>query len=101
MHWSQLIHAPLATSLAGSKKLHRDGNQCFPLSLRTDSAMIPTWDHIITIAAVGSGTLYRDRVTIRAGLLTPAVWLFALLFYHHRQRRWRQLVRNGFDYGTQ
>lgn len=71
----------------------------FTLRDNGHSAMIPTWDHVITIAAAGSGTLYRDRLIIRAGLLTPFVWLFALLFYHHRLRRWRQLVRAGFDYG--
>lgn len=36
---------------------------------------------------------YTDRVEIEAGVLTPGFWIFALLFYGHRQRRWRQLVR--------
>lgn len=64
------------------------------------SALIRTWDHMITITPSGNGTLYRDQVVIEAGLLTPLVWSFALLFYHHRQRRWRQLVSAGFDYGN-
>jgi hypothetical protein len=64
------------------------------------SALIQKWDHVITIAPAGSGTLYRDQVTIKAGLLTPLVWLFALFFYRHRQRRWRQLVSARFDYGN-
>jgi hypothetical protein len=73
----------------------------FTLRDNGHSALIQTWDHVITIAPSGSGTLYRDQVVIEAGLLTPLVWLFALLFYHHRQRRWRQLVSAGFDYGNQ
>ena len=73
----------------------------FTLRDKGYSALIQTWDHAITIAPSGSGTLYRDQVVIEAGLLTPLVWSFALLFYHHRQRRWRQLVSAGFDYGNQ
>jgi hypothetical protein len=25
--------------------------------------------------------------------------VFAQIFYRHRQRRWRRLAANGFDYG--
>jgi hypothetical protein len=71
----------------------------FTLRDNGHSALIKTWDHLITITPSGSGTLYRDQVTIDAGLLTPLVWLFALFFYRHRQRRWRQLARAGFNYG--
>jgi hypothetical protein len=72
----------------------------FTLRDNGHSALIRTWDHTITITPSGTGTLYRDQVVIEAGLLTPLVWSFALLFYHHRQRRWRQLVSAGFDYGN-
>lgn len=72
-----------------------------PFTLRDNghSAMIRTWDHVITITPSGNGTLYRDRVAIEAGMLTPIMWLFAQLFYRHRQRRWRRLARRGFSYG--
>ena len=62
------------------------------------SALITTWDHRITITAHGSRCHYRDRVEVRAGVLTPFIWLFAQWFYRHRQRRWRALVANNFDY---
>ena len=62
------------------------------------SALINTWDHLITITPHGSGCHYRDRVDVQAGLLTPFIWLFAQLFYRHRQRRWRALVARKFDY---
>jgi hypothetical protein len=62
------------------------------------SALIERWDHTITIAPAVGGALYRDQVIIQAGVLTLFVWLFAQLFYRHRQRRWRQLARTGFNY---
>ena len=64
------------------------------------SAMIKKWDHRITIEKTGSGVLYRDEVRISAGILTPIIWFFALVFYSHRQRRWKTLANKGFDYGT-
>jgi hypothetical protein len=44
--------------------------------------------------------LSRDTVEVRAGVLTPFIWLFAQLFYRHRQRRWRALVARRFAYGA-
>ncbi|MBN8607821.1 MAG: hypothetical protein J0L81_12970 [Caulobacterales bacterium] len=44
----------------------------------------------------GDGALYRDRVRVEAGLLTPGVWMFAALFFRWRQMRWRALVKRGF-----
>jgi len=64
------------------------------------SMLIKKWDHRITIEPSGDGTLYRDHVTIDAGVFTFIVWAFAQVFYRHRQRRWRQLVANGFNYGA-
>lgn len=61
-------------------------------------SFIHRWDHIITLEPAGNGTLYRDRLTIEAGVLTPLVWGFAHLFYRHRQRRWRKLVDHSFNY---
>ena len=57
-----------------------------------------TWDHVVTIEKSGDGTLYRDRLTVKAGILTPLVWGFAQIFYRHRQRRWRNLVARSFNY---
>lgn len=61
--------------------------------------LVKTWDHLIEVSPEGDGTRYVDHVTIRAGLLTPFIVLFAHVFYRHRQRRWRRLVASGFDYG--
>ncbi|KPQ13865.1 MAG: hypothetical protein HLUCCO18_16675 [Rhodobacteraceae bacterium HLUCCO18] len=54
-----------------------------------------TWDHLITIEAMGEKTRYTDEVTLDAGWLTPLVALFARGFYAHRQRRWRTLLSRG------
>ena len=61
-------------------------------------SFISKWDHLITIEAQDGACRYSDRVEVRAGLLTPFVWLFAWFFYRHRQRRWLGLAEQGFDY---
>lgn len=60
--------------------------------------LIKTWDHMIEISAKDGGTHYVDRIDVEAGILTPFVAIFAKLFYKHRQKRWRRLVANDFDY---
>lgn len=62
------------------------------------SAVIPVWDHTITLTPTQTGCHYEDRIEVAAGWLTPFVWLFAQVFYRHRQNRWRRLVRRGFHY---
>jgi hypothetical protein len=62
---------------------------------------IRMWDHMIEVAPRADGrTDYRDTVEIHAGLGTLPAWLFAQVFYRHRQRRWRALAARDFDYGT-
>jgi ligand-binding SRPBCC domain-containing protein len=52
------------------------------------------WNHRITIGPAGpSRALYTDEIEVRAGPLTPLVWLYAQLFYRYRQARWRRLAR--------
>jgi len=60
---------------------------------------IDRWDHWISIRRIDdSSVAYADRVDIRAGLLTAFFWAFAMLFYAHRQRRWRSLIARHFAY---
>lgn len=52
------------------------------------------WNHTIRIKAVSEATCnYEDEIEIEAGALTPFVWLYAHIFYRHRQRRWVKLLR--------
>lgn len=62
------------------------------------SNLIKTWDHIITIKKHNEKTFYSDSINISAGIFTPIIYLFAFLFYKHRQRRLKKLVRCRFDY---
>jgi len=62
------------------------------------SRLCKKWDHKMTFEAKSDDTLYRDYADIRAGLVTPLVWLFAQVFYRHRQRRWYKLSKLGFQY---
>ncbi|MEM8726781.1 MAG: hypothetical protein AAGE86_14795 [Pseudomonadota bacterium] len=71
----------------GNRRILRDNGR---------GTMIRRWDHWIEIAPEGAGTRYVDRVTVEAGLLTPAIAAFARLVYAHRQRRWRALASSGF-----
>lgn len=62
------------------------------------SHFIQKWDHLITIQPVSNGTFYTDRVEVNASYLTFFVWLFANVFYRHRQRRWKKLVDSKWNY---
>ena len=67
---------------------------CYAIRDNGHGDLARRWDHRIDVVDVGSGqTRYRDTIDIEAGILTPFVWLFAQLFYRHRQRRWQQLTR--------
>jgi ligand-binding SRPBCC domain-containing protein len=54
---------------------------------------VRNWNHRISVAPSANGTRYSDEIEIRAGPLTPLVWLYAQLFYRYRQHRWRKLAR--------
>ena len=56
-----------------------------------------TWHHRVRVVPERAGTtLYTDSVVVEAGPLTLFVWMFAQVFYRHRQRRLRALARGGF-----
>lgn len=75
------------------------GRQAYQVRDNGSGALAAKWDHLITLAETEDGkTRYTDQVDIQASLLTPIIWLFAQYFYRHRQRRWRRLARNGFDF---
>ncbi|PAT43476.1 hypothetical protein [Vandammella animalimorsus] len=69
----------------------------FALRDNGHGSLVRRWDHLITLTPNDAGTCYRDQVAIEAGWLTWPVWLFAQLFYRHRQRRWRQLAARDFE----
>ena len=51
------------------------------------------WNHIIKFNAIDYETIeYTDEIEIKAGVLTLFIWLFAQIFYRHRQNRWKKLI---------
>ena len=61
--------------------------------------LITQWRHHITLRRTPEGfTHYTDTVDLKAGWLTAGMGLYAHLYFRHRQRRWRRLVRNNFRY---
>lgn len=59
------------------------------IQTRESDPLIRRWDHLIKIESLDAVRCrYADDIEIGAGLLTPVVWLFAIVFYRYRQRRW-------------
>lgn len=52
------------------------------------------WNHNIRFTEKGNRIEYCDEVEIKAGILTFPIWLFANLFYRHRQRKWKLILRS-------
>lgn len=64
-------------------------------------ALAPVWNHTIRFHPLEDGRLqYTDEIEIQAGLLTGVIWTFAHLFYRHRQRRWKRLLRSKMQGAT-
>lgn len=63
---------------------------------RESGRLARVWNHHISFQELQPGLVnYTDEIEVRAGLLTPVIWVFAHLFYRHRQRRWRVLLHQS------
>ena len=66
------------------------------ISSQESGLLAQVWNHNISFREVGSGKVsYTDEIEIQAGCLTPAIWLFAHIFYRYRQRRWKVLLKKN------
>ena len=84
------------------------GEQVISIRIRDDertlhdhgsSRFFRRWEHRISLQPDGpDATRYTDRVEFDAGMLNPLLLPLVTDFFRHRQRRWRRLVENGFDY---
>lgn len=55
--------------------------------------LVKVWNHSIRLEPLPDGrTVYTDIVRIDAGKLTVPVKLWSILFYRHRQRKWKKLL---------
>lgn len=55
---------------------------------------VPVWNHKILIEKMDDkNTRYTDIVDIEAGWKTVFIYLWAVCFYSHRQRKWIELLK--------
>ena len=81
---------PLGEHTIRLAEMNRETNT---IHSRESGQLATVWNHDISFRETEPGTVrYTDEIEIRAGWLTPAVALFAHLFYRHRQRRWKVLL---------
>jgi hypothetical protein len=54
------------------------------------------WNHTIMLEPLADGSVrYTDTVVIDAGKMTALVRLWSIMFYRHRQRKWKRLLNKG------
>jgi hypothetical protein len=81
---------PLGRHVIEIKVLDAQAREIFTME---HGALARTWNHRIRLGTQSGSTFeYTDQIDIRAGVLTPLIWLFAQLFYRHRQHRWKVLL---------
>lgn len=86
---------PLGVHTIHLVKVDKDKNL---ISSRESGLLARVWNHTISFQEIEPGTVsYTDEIEIRAGWLTPFIWLFAHVFYRHRQRRLKVLLKNGHE----
>lgn len=57
---------------------------------------VSIWNHRITLEPLDPYSVrYTDEVEIYAGWKTSLIYLWSRLFYSHRQKKWRRLLRRG------
>ena len=80
---------PFGTHTIRIERFDIDGIQS-----REHNERVPVWNHKITLRDAGEKTEYTDEVDIKAGWKTPFIWIWAKMFYAHRQRKWIELLKN-------
>lgn len=80
---------PLGSHSIRIRELNREKNL-----IRSEESghLAKVWNHTIYFSERDGKLEYTDEVEIRAGILTFPIWLFANLFYRHRQRNWKTLM---------
>jgi hypothetical protein len=75
-------------------QLVRIDKETYTIVSQESGHLARVWNHTISFRMIAPNVVsYTDEIEIQAGWLTPAIWLFAQLFYRHRQRRWKVLLR--------
>jgi hypothetical protein len=87
----QAIRLTFETAEHGTTRIVHDSGG----GLRGAVSAITLWDHKMAIAPDPAGTgktLYRDQLTVKAGVLTPFAWYSLWAFWQWRGRKLRQLA---------
>ena len=75
--------------------IEQEGNL---IECKESGALSPVWNHTIRFLMLENGKLhYTDEIEFQAGLLSGFIWVFAHLFYHHSQQRWKALLRREIE----
>ncbi|QDT96794.1 hypothetical protein [Gimesia aquarii] len=83
---------PLGSHIINLVELNKEENR---IVSHEHGSLTSTWNHIIKFNAMNDETIeYTDEVEIHAGIGTLFVWLFAHIFYRHRQNKWKKLLHN-------
>ena len=81
---------PLGKHFIHVNKIDHDAHEIFT---NEHGSLTKTWNHRILVNSLDDSSIfYTDEIEIEAGFLTPFIWIFAHIFYRHRQRRWKQLL---------
>jgi hypothetical protein len=60
---------------------------------REKNRLVPIWNHTISLVPMNTlTTSYTDEVELNARWLTQLVYLWARVFYKHRQKKWLLLL---------
>jgi hypothetical protein len=87
----QIIRLDFETARRGSVRIVHDSGQ----GVTGAVSAIRLWDHRMAIAPDPAGTgktLYRDQLTIGAGVLTPFAWYSLWAFWQFRGRKLQKLA---------
>ncbi|AXH36773.1 hypothetical protein DVJ78_16345 [Humibacter sp. BT305] len=87
----QIIRLSVQTRQHGDVRILHDSGQPVTGALTA----VKLWDHRMAVAPDPKGTgktLYRDQLTIGAGLLTPAVWYSLWAFWQWRGHKLKELA---------
>ncbi|MBA2881349.1 hypothetical protein HNR65_001676 [Desulfosalsimonas propionicica] len=90
---------PLGRHIIQLVKIDKTANT---ISSQEKGKLTRVWNHDITFHEVYPGKVhYIDKIEISAGLRSPVIWLFAHIFYRHRQRRWKLLLERQRGLGKE
>ncbi|MDO9395172.1 MAG: hypothetical protein Q7T71_01360 [Herbiconiux sp.] len=87
----QIIRLDFTTAEHGTTRIVRDSGQ----GVTGAVSAITLWDHQMAVAPDPAGTgktLYRDRLLVGAGLLTPVAWYSLWAFWQWRGHKLQQLA---------